>query len=69
MPTQLDFLAQQQPNSTTIRALWYLQNFATQSAWTNGLAFEKQLRACHLDFTLSSLQRIDSLLDHIREQY
>lgn len=69
MPTQLDFLAQQQPNSTTIRALWYLQNFATQSAWTNGLAFEKQLRACRLDFTLSSLQRIDRLLDHIREQY
>lgn len=61
-----DFLATHQPTASTVRALWYLHHFQQQGNWSHGFAFEKQLRACQLDYTLGSLHRIDALLDQIR---
>lgn len=67
MSIDFDFLAQQQPTEFTVRALWHLHHFAQGGKWENGFAFEKQLRACQLDYTIGSLQRIDHLLDQIRK--
>ncbi|MFW2178409.1 MULTISPECIES: hypothetical protein [unclassified Moraxella] len=66
MSAPIDFLAQYQPTQTTVQALYYLDNFAKQGHWDNGFSYEKQLRACRLDYSLGSLKRIDQLLDQIR---
>ncbi|WLF83142.1 hypothetical protein [Moraxella sp. ZY210820] len=61
-----DFINSNSPTSYTVRALWYLNNFFSQQAWTNGLSYEYELRALNLDYSLGSLKRIDDLLSEIR---
>ena len=44
----------------------YWQDFLAQRPIAGGIAYEPQLRACELDESLASLQRIDTLLSQIR---
>ncbi len=62
-----DFLAEHQPTALTANALWYLQQFFQGNTWENGLSFERLLREHYPDYSLKSLNRLDKLLDHIRE--
>lgn len=64
--SSVDFIQQHQPTMYTARALWYLHNFFNQQKWPTGFAYETEIRACNLDFSIASLQRIDSLIDKIR---
>lgn len=62
-----DFLANHQPTEHNVRALWYLHQFHAKQPFMSGLAYEDLLHQCLLDYTLASLNRIDKLLDDIRE--
>ncbi len=53
--TPLDYIAQ-----------GYWQDFLTAQPIAGGIAYEAQLLACHLDESLISLQRVDTLLTQIR---
>lgn len=66
MSAAYDFLRFDQPTASTVRVLWYLHAFFQEKPWQGGFAYENELRRCHLDYSLDSLQRIDILLDHIR---
>ncbi|STZ08664.1 Uncharacterised protein [Moraxella caprae] len=61
-----DFLAERQPTQTTAIILGTLQSFLKGKPLETGFAFENELKACRLDYTLASLQRIDDFLDNIR---
>lgn len=61
-----DFLAERQPTQTTAIILGALQSFLKGKPLETGFAFESELKACRLDYTLASLQRIDDFLDNIR---
>ncbi|WP_027009292.1 hypothetical protein [Conchiformibius kuhniae] len=62
-----DFLLHNQPTASTVRVLWYLHTFFQEKMWQDGLAFERELRACRLDYSPESLCRIDDLLRGLRE--
>ena len=53
--TPLDYIAQ-----------GYWQDFLTAQPIAGGIAYEAQLLACHLDESLISLQRVDTLITQIR---
>lgn len=50
-----DFLAEHQPTKTTAIILGTLQSFLKGTPLETGFAFEKELKACRLDYTLASL--------------
>lgn len=54
------------PNSNRSAAL-YLQRMADHGPWPKGLAYSELLYRCRPDFTAESLDRLDALLDHIRQ--
>ncbi|OPH35532.1 hypothetical protein B5J93_10610 [Moraxella equi] len=64
--TPTDFLAERQPTKTTAIITGYLHSFLKGMPLETGFAFENELKACQLDYTLASLQRIDDFLDNIR---
>jgi len=47
-------------------AAGYWQDFLAGRAIAGGIAYEKELRACVLDESLESLQRVDTLLSQVR---
>lgn len=47
-------------------AAGYWQDFLANRPIADGMAYESQLRACMLDESLASLQRVDTLLSQIR---
>ncbi|MBF2718365.1 sel1 repeat family protein [Psychrobacter sp. NG254] len=47
-------------------AVGYWQDFLAGRAIAGGIAYEKELRACVLDESLESLQRVDTLLSQVR---
>lgn len=47
-------------------AAGYWQDFLANRPIAGGMAYESQLRACMLDESLASLQRVDTLLSQIR---
>lgn len=52
-----------------IRAQCYLEAFFAQSEFPGGLSFRKALSQSNLDGTMTSLDRIDYLLDQIRGKF
>ncbi|WP_430738255.1 tetratricopeptide repeat protein [Psychrobacter sp. VH5] len=49
-------------------AAGYWQDFLANRPIAGGMAYESQLRACMLDESLASLQRVDTLLSQIRRE-
>ncbi len=46
----------------------YVASFLRGDSFPGGFAYREQLNGCRLDFTLDSLNRIDTLLDHLRKR-
>ncbi len=51
------------------RAEYYLTTFFEERPFPSGLAFKTALRQSRLDFSLDSLDRVDFLLDQIRQRF
>lgn len=49
-------------------AAGYWQDFLADRPIAGGIAYESELRDCILDESLASLQRVDTLLSHIRRE-
>ena len=64
MPANSDFTTTK--TSLDYSAEGYWQDFLAQRPIAGGIVYESQLRACNLDESLASLQRIDTLLSQIR---
>ena len=52
--------------SLTFSALCYLSTFDAGKPLPNGMRFEKRLRTYRLDYSIQSLERIDTFLDEVR---
>ncbi|ULJ64140.1 sel1 repeat family protein [Wielerella bovis] len=62
-----DFLADYQSTQINDEVLGTLHAFLNGTADETGWLFEREIKACKLDYTLASLKRIDAMLDRIRE--
>ncbi|ULJ68723.1 SEL1-like repeat protein [Wielerella bovis] len=62
-----DFLADYQSAQINDEVLGTLHAFLNGTADETGWLFEREIKACKLDYTLASLKRIDAMLDRIRE--
>lgn len=62
-----DFLAEYNTTQINDKVLRTLHAFLNGAAEETGWLFEREIKACKLDYTLASLKRIDAMLDRIRE--